>query len=152
MSIKNKLKTFFTMDDEYEYEYVDESEEMMEMESSQHPSFKKVKSQNTGNVVNLTSMQNPTSKMVLCEPKTYNEAQEIADNIVNRRSVVINLQRVDHQQAKRIIDFLSGTVYAVNGDIQKLGSETFLCTPDNVNVSGTISEVLSQQDEYEKGW
>jgi cell division inhibitor SepF len=70
---------------------------------------------------------------------------------MNRRAVVINLQRVDHQQAKRIVDFLSGTVYALNGDIQKLGAETFLCTPDNVNVSGTISEALSEND-FEKGW
>lgn len=97
-------------------------------------------------------MKQPTSKVVLCEPRTYNEAQEIADNIVNRRSVVINLERVDHQQAKRIVDFLSGTVYAVNGDIQKLGSQTFLCTPDNVEVSGTISETYTDGDDFDRGW
>src|SRR5699024_7883211 len=100
----------------------------------------------------LTSMKQPTSKVVLCEPRTYNEAQEIADNIVNRRAVVINLERVDHHQAKRIVDFLSGTVYAVNGDIQKLGSQTFLCTPDNVEVSGAISESHFAEDEFERGW
>lgn len=131
------------MDDEYEYEY--DQEEIT-------PESKEISKQQTQKVVSLTSMQQSTSKVVLCEPRTYNEAQEIADNIVNRRAVVINLQRVDHQQAKRIVDFLSGTVYAVNGDIQKLGSETFLCTPDNVEVSGTISEAFVQQDEFEKGW
>ncbi|WP_340002002.1 cell division protein SepF [Oceanobacillus sp. FSL K6-0127] len=143
MSIKNKIKNYFTMDDEYEYEY--QQEEIT-------PESKESMKQQTQKVVSLTSMQQSTSKVVLCEPRTYNEAQEIADNIVNRRAVVINLQRVDHQQAKRIVDFLSGTVYAVNGDIQKLGSETFLCTPDNVEVSGTISEAFAQQDEFEKGW
>ncbi|MBR3119471.1 cell division protein SepF [Oceanobacillus profundus] len=143
MSIKNKIKNYFTMDDEYEYEY--QQEEIT-------PESKESTKQQTQKVVSLTSMQQSTSKVVLCEPRTYNEAQEIADNIVNRRAVVINLQRVDHQQAKRIVDFLSGTVYAVNGDIQKLGSETFLCTPDNVEVSGTISEAFAQQDEFEKGW
>lgn len=143
MSIKNKIKNYFTMDDEYEYEY--QQEEIT-------PEGKESTKQQTQKVVSLTSMQQSTSKVVLCEPRTYNEAQEIADNIVNRRAVVINLQRVDHQQAKRIVDFLSGTVYAVNGDIQKLGSETFLCTPDNVEVSGTISEAFAQQDEFEKGW
>ncbi|NBJ68481.1 MULTISPECIES: cell division protein SepF [Clostridia] len=141
MSIKNKLKNYFTMEDEFEYEYVDADE----LEAEQKVSREKNK-----NVVNLTSVNNPTSKVVLCEPRTYSEAQEIADNIVNRRAVVINLQRMDNQQAMRIVDFLSGTVYAVNGDIQKLGAKTFLCTPDNVNVTGTITDTL--EDEYGKGW
>ncbi|WP_087972989.1 cell division protein SepF [Oceanobacillus rekensis] len=147
MSIKNKLKNYFTMDDEYEYEYVEE-----ENVPETAPENKKSLSQAPKNVVSLSSVQQSSSKVVLCEPRNYNEAQEIADNIVNRRAVVINLQRVEHQQAKRIVDFLSGTVYAVNGDIQKLGSETFLCTPDNVEVSGTISEVFAEQSEFEKGW
>ncbi|WP_337019649.1 cell division protein SepF [Oceanobacillus massiliensis] len=143
MSIKNKIKNYFTMDDEYEYEYVEEATETED---------KAVAKKAAKNVVNLTSVQQSTSKVVLYEPRNYNEAQEIADNIVNRRAVVINLQRVENQQAKRIVDFLSGTVYAVNGDIQKLGSETFLCTPDNVEVSGSISEFFTEQDEFEKGW
>ncbi|HLR07860.1 MAG TPA: cell division protein SepF [Bacillota bacterium] len=139
MSIKNKIKDFFTLDEEYEYVEEEEAELV--------PQY-----QNKQNVINLTKMQNPTSKVVLCEPKTYNEAQEIADNIVNRRAVVINLQRIDHEQARRVVDFLSGTVYALNGDIQKLGSETFLCTPDNVDISGTISGSPHDEDEFEKGW
>lgn len=143
MSIKSKIKNYFTMDDEYEYEYLEEEVKEPENRISQK--------KNGQNVVNLTSMQQASSKVVLCEPRTYNEAQEIADNIVNRRAVVINLQRVDNNQAKRIVDFLSGTVYAVNGDIQKLGAETFLCTPDNVDVSGTITETFPEE-EFEKGW
>ncbi len=136
------------MDEEYEYEYVDVPvDEEPEQRETQHGKKQNEKQ----NVVSLTSMQQASSKVVLCEPRTYNEAQEIADNIINRRAVVINLQRVDHQQAKRIVDFLSGTVYALNGDIQKLGAETFLCTPDNVNISGTISEAFSE-NEFEKGW
>ncbi|GAB4072388.1 cell division protein SepF [Barrientosiimonas marina] len=144
MSIKNKIKTFFTMEDDYEY--VDE-EESMDMNDPQQQQTKK------SNVVNLTAMEGPASKVVLCEPRNYNEAQEIADNVVNKRAVIINLQRVDYQQAKRIIDFLSGTVYAVNGDIQKLGDETFLCAPDNVDVSGSITEAfLEENEEHNKGW
>lgn len=144
MSMKNKIKTFFTMDDEYEY--VEEHEQESESVSSSD------QKQSRQNVVNLKSMQQASSKVVLSEPRSYNEAQEIADNIVNRRAVVINLQRVDRGQAKRIVDFLSGTVYAVNGDIQKLGADTFLCTPDNVNVSGSITDTLLEEDEFEKGW
>ena len=144
MGFKNKLKSLFSVDDEYEYEYVEE-----EIDT---PQVSKSHKSDAQNVVNLTSMKQPTSKVVLCEPRTYNEAQEIADHVVNRRAVVINLERVDHMQAKRIVDFLSGTVYAVNGDIQKLGAQTFLCTPDNIEVTGTISESFVEDSEFEKGW
>jgi len=145
VGFKNKLKSLFSVDEEYEYEYVDEPYES-DLDEEPHAQ------QDKRNVVNLTSMKQPTSKVVLCEPRTYNEAQEIADNIMNRRSVVINLERLDHQQAKRIVDFLSGTVYALKGDIQKLGSQTFLCTPDNVEISGAISESHLGEDEFERGW
>ncbi|HLR62196.1 MAG TPA: cell division protein SepF [Lentibacillus sp.] len=143
MSIKNKIKNFFTMEEDYEY--VEEHEEMNH-EPVTH------QSSSNGNIVSLTSMQGPTSKVVLYEPRNYSEAQEIADNVVNKRAVVINLQRVDQQQAKRIVDFLSGTVYAINGDIQKIGAGAFLCTADNVDVSGSITESLAEEDEYSKGW
>jgi len=143
MSFKDKIKSYFTMEDEYEY-----IEEDVAYSETDSPS----KHQDKKNVVNLASIHQSTSKVVLMEPKSYNEAQEIADNIVNRRAVIINLQRVEHQQAKRIVDFLSGTVYAVNGNIQKLGTETFLCTPDNVDVSGTISDKLEVEVEFIKGW
>lgn len=141
MSIKSKLKNFFTVDEEYEYiEEYDPSTNVTRTE------------QEKSNVVNLSKIQQPTSKVVLCEPRTYSETQEIADHVVNRRAVVINLQRVDHTQRKRIVDFLSGTVYAVNGEIQKLGSETFLCTPDNIDVTGTITNSLEAEDDFEKRW
>ena len=126
------------MDDEYEYEYIEE-------DNLPDKATPKQKSQN---VVNLQSVQQPAQRVVLCEPRSYNEAQEIADNIVNKRSVVINLQRVESHQAKRIVDFLSGTVYALNGDIQKLGAETFLCTPESVDVTGSISESYLYEDEF----
>ncbi len=143
MSLKEKFKNFFNTDEEYEY--VEEIE--VEEPEVQHYPKKSGK-----NVVSLSAIQQPTSKVILCEPKSYNEVQEIADNLLNKRAVVINLQRVDHTQAKRIVDFLSGTVYSIKGDIQKLGHETFLCTPDTVDVTGTISTVSFEEDEMKKGW
>ena len=80
------------------------------------------------------------SKMMLLEPRAYSESQQIADYLKNRNSVVVNLKRVTPDQAKRIVDFLYGTIYAIGGDLQKLGGGIFLCTPNNVNVEGTISE------------
>ena len=98
------------------------------------------------NVVSLQSVQK-SSKVVLSEPRVYAEAQEIADHIKNRRAVVVNLQRIQHDQAKRIVDFLSGTVYALGGDIQRIGADIFLCTPENVDVSGTISELIEEEHQ-----
>jgi len=143
MSLKDKLRNFFIED---EYEYV-ETEEEVDGPEPMYQQQQGNESKKQQNVVSLKSMQQ-SSKVVLCEPRTYNEAQEIADNLVNRKAIVINLQRVDHQQAKRIVDFLSGTVYAIGGDIQKLGAQTFLCTPENVDVSGTISEVMNEGDDF----
>ena len=78
--------------------------------------------------------------MMLLEPRAYSESQQIADYLKSRNAVVVNLKRVTPDQAKRIVDFLSGTIYAIGGDLQKLGGGIFLCTPNNVNVEGKISE------------
>ena len=80
------------------------------------------------------------SKMMLLEPRAYSESQQIADYLKRRSAVVVNLKRVTPDQAKRIVDFLYGTIYAIGGDIQKLGGGIFLCTPKNVNVEGSISD------------
>ena len=87
-----------------------------------------------------TNNGNNSGKMILLEPRAYSESQQIADYLKLRNAVVVNLKRVTPDQAKRIVDFLSGTLYAINGDIQKLGGGIFLCTPNNVNVEGKISD------------
>lgn len=87
------------------------------------------------------------SKMILLEPRAYSESQQIADYLKKRSAVVVNLKRVTPDQAKRIVDFLSGTLYALGGDLQKLGNGIFLCTPNNVNVEGKMSSL----DDKSKG-
>jgi len=145
MSIKNKFRTLFSVEDEEYEEYYEEPQADIVEERTRRSD--KYEQNDRKNVVSLKSVQAQT-KVVLSEPRSYEETQEIADHVVNRRSVVINLQRVDYQQAKRIVDFLSGTVYAVSGDIQKLGPYTFLCTPDNVEISGNITQMI-EDDEFE---
>ncbi len=88
-------------------------------------------------------------KMILMEPRAFSEAQQIADYIKNRNTVVVNLKRVTTDQAKRIIDFLSGTIYAVNGNIQKIGGGIFLCTPNNINIQGKITDELEGKDIHD---
>ena len=81
-----------------------------------------------------------TGKMILVEPRAYSESKEIADHLKSRNSVVVNFKRVTSDQAKRIIDFLSGTLYAIGGDLQKIGDGIYLCTPKNIDVQGQITE------------
>ena len=89
------------------------------------------------------------AKMILLEPRAYSEAQQIADHLKKRNTVVVNLKRVTSDQAKRIMDFLSGTIYAIKGNIQKIGSGIFLCTPNNINVQGKITDDSEKDKEKE---
>ncbi len=82
---------------------------------------------------------NGSTKMMLLEPRAFSEATQIADYLKKRSTVVLNLKRVTKEQAKRIADFVSGTIYAIGGNMQNIGGGTFLCTPKNVNVEGKIS-------------
>lgn len=93
------------------------------------------------------------NKMILLEPRAYSESQQIADHLKNRNSVVVNLKRVTSDQAKRIIDFLSGCIYAIGGNMQKIGVGIYLCTPKNVNVQGKISdESEKNKADVEEEW
>lgn len=87
------------------------------------------------------------SKLILLEPRAYSESQQIADHLKNRHTVVVNLKRVTKDQAKRIVDFLTGTIYAIGGDLQKIGAGIFLCAPKSMSVQGKIS---TDNDDKEK--
>ena len=90
------------------------------------------------------------ANMVLVEPRAFSESQQIADHLKRRNSVVVNLKRVTNDQARRIIDFLSGTLYAIGGELQRLGNGIYLCTPKNVNVEGRISDEESEKKAKSK--
>ena len=83
---------------------------------------------------------NSEKTVILLEPRAYSESQQIADYLKKNSSVIVNLKRVTPDQAKRIVDFLSGTLYAIEGDLQKLGGGIFLCTPHGMNVEGKITD------------
>ena len=96
----------------------------------------------------LKGIEGEGSKLILLEPRAYSESQQIADHLKNRHTVVVNLKRVTKDQAKRIVDFLSGCIYAIGGDLQKIGGGIFLCTPRNISVQGKISN--DEDDKKEK--
>ena len=85
---------------------------------------------NTRNVVNMNNQ----------EQDQFDFTQE------SSKMCLFDLQRIDKVSAKRIIDFLSGTVYAIGGDIQRVGSDIFLCTPDNVEVAGSITDQIENME------
>ncbi|MGG1311763.1 cell division protein SepF [Cohnella laeviribosi] len=147
MSVMNKFLNYFGLQEETP----DTGKETFDTEEEQEietPAFEQRKQIGKHNVVSIHSQKNV--RVILTEPRTYDEAQEIADHLKSRRSVVINLQRVRRDHAVRIVDFLSGTVYALGGHISKLGPNIFLCTPDSVEISGTISDLYAEEADYSK--
>ncbi|MBO1624875.1 cell division protein SepF [Bacillus cereus] len=143
----SKVKYFFfdTPEEREAYEKEKEQVEMKKQEPQQQD-IPVTKAQPKQNIVSIETAKQ-SSKVVLLEPRTYSEAQGIADHLKGRRAVVINLQRMSTDQAVRIVDFLSGTVYAIGGDIQKLGPKTFICTPETVDIVGAISELFGEEEE-----
>ncbi len=139
MSVMNKFMNFLGLQEEEEL--VERTVETQESETNAQENRK-----NKNNVVSLHTAQK-NSKLVLCEPRSYDETPEIADHLRNRRAVLVNLQRVRSDQAMRIVDFLSGTVYALSGTIARVGTNIFICTPDNVEVQGAITEMMSGDEE-----
>ena len=80
------------------------------------------------------------NKTILVEPRAFSEAQQIADYLKARNQVVVNFKRVTSDVSKRIMDFLNGIVYAIDGTMQKLGPGIVLCAPKGFEIEGTISE------------
>ncbi|MEO4053605.1 cell division protein SepF [Solibacillus sp. CAU 1738] len=162
MSMKNKIKNFFYLEEEEEVavastpaqaasnERPKQQEQLKPVVNNRVKKERNVQMRNeigsVPNTNNVVSLQAATSqkgsKVILIEPRVYAEAQDIAEHLKNKRATIVNLQRIDRDQGVRIIDFLSGTVYALGGDIQRVGTDIFLCTPDNVEVSGEISNYL----------
>ncbi len=80
-----------------------------------------------------------STNIVLFEPRHFDEAEEIGFHIKSKRACCINLHRMPSEYRQRIIDFLSGVVYGVDGSIKKIGENVILCAPKNLQVGGEIN-------------
>ena len=78
--------------------------------------------------------------VVVIEPQSFDDAQQVAVNLQKKKPVVLNFEKTEKSVANRIIDFISGTTYALNGDIKKISNNVILCAPSNVNVSYSEDE------------
>ncbi|MCR5175969.1 MAG: cell division protein SepF [Anaerovibrio sp.] len=87
---------------------------------------------------NVAAMASSMMKVHVIEPKTIDDCQQIANFLKEKRPVVINLEKVEEQTAIRIIDFISGTIYAIDGAVTKISRNVWLFAPKNVNI--TVSQ------------
>lgn len=86
------------------------------------------------------------NKTILIEPRAFSEAQQIADYLKGKNQVVVNFKRVTTDVSKRIMDFLHGIVYAIDGTMQKIGPGIIICAPKGSEIEGSISS-----DDVKKG-
>lgn len=82
------------------------------------------------------------SKIMIVSPRVYSEAMIIAKHVLSGESVLVNFHLIEEYQARRIVDFLTGTVYAEDGDIKRVADEIFLCTPKGTEIDGTAQSLV----------
>ncbi|XKH51492.1 cell division protein SepF [Chryseomicrobium palamuruense] len=144
--MKKWFNSFFLLDEEEEQDMQQTKQKEQPAAQPKQQPVKSVRERKISSAPQtspqLVSIQNvqKSSKVVLIEPRVYAEAQDISEHLKGKRAVIVNLQRIDKEQGIRIIDFLSGTVYALGGDIQRIGTDIFLCAPDTIEVDGAISD------------
>ena len=74
-------------------------------------------------------------KLVVIEPKSFDECPKLVDSLKGRRAVIINLEKIETETAKKIFDFLSGATYALNGNVQKVANNIFIFAPESVDIA-----------------
>lgn len=126
MNIIDKMKDFIAPEVE------DETIELNEEEAKALSEYEAPKNKNVTNKVS------GDTKMVLFEPRSFEESEEIAKHLKDRRAAVINLHRLTPESSQRSIDFLTGVIFALNGSIQKVGKNVILCAPSTMGVDGEI--------------
>lgn len=135
MKILNKLKNFYsgTNEDDYldDYESNDEVEEM-----AQAPAHQTVREQPRDTRTSGVSMSGLSLEMKVIKPDKFEAVTQIGDHLLARRTVVLNLEETNKETIRRIIDFLSGVAFAIDGSIKRVANSTYVITPKNVEVSG----------------
>lgn len=132
MSIKQKIKEFISpLEDQEELE-------LSEAEAALLSQYEKPHNKNLSKIPADT-------KMVLFEPRSFDEAEEVAKHLKSNRAAVVNLHRLPREYSQRSIDFLTGVIFALDGTIQKIGHNVILCTPKSIGVAGSI--VFEGNDE-----
>lgn len=92
---------------------------------------------------------NSRDRMIVLDPRRFDDVQAIADHLLDNEPVVLTMDKLDQETARRIMDFLGGTTYATGGHIQRLGEQMFLLAPGNVEVdSQALFSIRKEQKEH----
>ncbi|MFL2019780.1 MAG: cell division protein SepF [Weissella hellenica] len=145
-----KFKDYiFGGEDNYYYEDEESEEGQEEQKSnfteSNNNNATRPTNERRANVIKMDGSRGEPAKIALYEPRTYADAQTIATQLLGGEAVIVNLGSIDENTGKRILDYLGGTAFAVDGTIERVGERIFLATPHNFEISGTISQNLGQQ-------
>lgn len=145
--------------DDFDREYDDEPVIRKTLKESKPANVKNVKSPKAMNpaqpkpsytntaskIAPIRSRKNESNDMSLCvvKPKSMEDAREITETLISNCTVVLNLEGLDIDLAQRIVDFTSGSIYALNGGLQRVNNTIFIITPQNVDISGDITDLLN---------
>ena len=144
----NKMLNLVGWESEEEEEAVDLMQDDLEEETHQSPqhfhSFNKKSQQNK--VVNIHS--NNQFRVVIMQPDSFDDARDVCDHLKNKKPVVVNLENLSKETAQRVVDFLSGSVYGLDGDIQKVSAGIFLIVPNNVDIMGEFKDELKSKGAF----
>lgn len=137
-SLLNKVLNFvgWELDEDELEEELDEVREQADQPHFLYPGNKKQQ----GKIVNIHS--STQFKIVVMQPESFEDAQDICDHLKNKKPIIVNFEDVEKEAAQRIIDFLSGSVYSLDGDIQKVSNNIFLIAPHNVDIMGDFKDEL----------
>ena len=100
----------------------------------------------SGRVVNMTT--GAKQEVVLFRPGSFNDTSKAADDLRNRKAVIVNMENVDKAMARRVVDFLSGCVYAMDGTVKKIAQSAYLFCPHNMDVVGDLENLQAEVESY----
>ena len=98
-----------------------------------------------GQVLNMNSGK---QEVVLFHAKTFDDAAKAADELCKRKAVILNMENVDKALTRRVVDFLSGAVYALDGRVKKVAQSTYLFCPHNMDVVGDLENIKAEAESY----
>lgn len=140
-ALMNKVWNLFGMDNQEENEDYDEEENIYDYDNEEEEGEenKKIfgKRSPKEKVVNMPQTQ--AIRMVISQPTTFEQSEEICSFLKERKSVIVNLEYVNKDVARRIVDFISGGVYALDGYIQKISNAIFLVAPSNYEITNEMA-------------
>lgn len=138
-ALMNKVWDLFGMDSAEEEEYEDENIYDYENEEEEEIEDRKLFGRRNNKVVSMPQAQSQAIKMVISQPTTFEQSDEICSFLKEKKSVIVNLEYVNKDVARRIVDFISGSVYALDGYIQKVSNSIFLVAPSNYEITNDMA-------------